>query len=294
MLILKNKSFAVVLGSVGLLAGCENEVSFSVGQTEVSTVQPPAVCDPFGGAGDSGSIQGGLHARLFYLQPDQPQYTSVEDYVSQGTQAPTDLFFSQLNVPTRPFDRGFVLQDGSVLTRPGGDTLYEWFALQFDSRVRLAPDERAAKYQLAVLSDDGSIVRVDRGQGLETLINNDGLTPTRLACARSTVRMDALSLLPLQVDYYQGPRYHIALQLLWREIPDASDELADPGVLDDPACGLSGNDVFFDSTQNPSAPTAIWQGLMDRGWKVLNPRNYLLPTGFESNPCALGGGPPPA
>jgi hypothetical protein len=297
-------SLVLLLAPLALTA-CETPPQIVEGETIItpsmdppdspadSPANPPgdSVCDPFG---ENGGLSGtpanlGLHARLHYLTEDQPHYTHVDDYLQNGAEVPNDLFFSQLNIPTRPFDRGFLTQDGNILTRPSGDTLYEWFALHFESRIRLSAEDRPGRYQFAVLSDDGSILKLDpNGGGFATHINNDGLTPTRMGCATSTVTLDAASRLPMQLDYYQGPRTHIALMLLWREIPDD----ADASALADPACGTFGNDRFFNSAANPPVPTAVFQGLLNRGWKVLGPENFLLPERFDRNPCDWGGAPP--
>src|SRR5690606_23109728 len=86
---------------------------------------------------------------------------------------------------------------------------------------------------------------------------------------------------PAKIEYYQGPRYHIALMVLWREWPEN-----DPGfVANDPQCGTSGNDRFFNYNVVPSAPKANFNDLLSRGWKVLGAENYALPRAVSQNPC---------
>ena len=94
--------------------------------------------------------------------------------------------------------------------------------------------------------------------------------------------------LPIAVDYYQGPRFHIALMVLWRKLPDAN-----ASSLADSACGLSGNDRFFNSNQSPSVPSQTYLDLLSRGWSVVAPQNFLLPLNSPMNPCN-GTNPPPA
>jgi hypothetical protein len=95
-----------------------------------------------------------------------------------------------------------------------------------------------------------------------------------MGCATRAV--DLSQPLKLKVDYYQGPRYHIAMMLLARPWN---------GSHQDVACGQSGNAKFFDSTVDPPAPTAFYQGLASRGWQVLQPTSYRLPAVVQSNPC---------
>ncbi len=264
--------------------GCET-TAVQVGNTAVEIESPvdsrqsDAVCDPFGESESAGGRENGLTGKLFYLNPEQPRYTTVLDYILNGQTVNVDLFFNQLNVPTRPFDQGFLTQNGTILTTPKGDTLYEWFAVHFESEIRLSRHDNAGLYQFALMSDDGAVVKMKGSDGsYEMLVNNDGTHPSRLACATQHVTMAADTSLPVKIDYYQGPRYHIALMLLWRQVDENTD-------LADVACGKSGNDYFFDSTKTPQVAQPAWLGLLSRGWKVLNAQNYFLPNGPGSSPC---------
>lgn len=282
---------AVCLTLASGLFGCEVPTQVQVSNTSVEAVQVPdsvpAVCNPFGDAQTPGRTSG-LWGKLYYLAPEQPHYTHVADYQTYGHATDVDLFFNQLNIPTRPFDRGFVTQDGSILKTPNGDTVYEWFSLHMESVVQLSRLDGPGRYQFAVLSDDGAILKIDQdGRGLQSWINNDGTTPSRLRCATSTVNMDISTRLPISVDYFQGPRYHIALMVLWRQVPDSALD----SELSDPSCNKSGNGLWFDSAQNPPVPQAEFINLLGRGWKVLTPENYLLPDHVSENPCSNPGGP---
>jgi hypothetical protein len=278
-----------LLGSLAaavLMVGCEvSEVDApNATVTVVDNFDPDkVVCDPFGGTGP-GAVDQGLWARLYYLQENQPHYSAVADYLNYGSSPDVDLFFNQLDIPTRAFDLGFMTQSGTTLRNLQGNTLYEWFALHFETEIRLSRLNRAAKYQFAILSDDGAIMQVnENGSGYTQLINNDGFTPTRMRCASRAISLNSASRLPMKLDYFQGPRYHVSLVILWREI--VGDEISNPALLSDVACNQSGNSLFFDSTQVPSAPTEMWYGMLDRGWRVLSTDNYYLPAHIRANPC---------
>lgn len=284
--------FAGALGSLVLvLAGCENGASLIAGNSAIEAIQPdPAnsVCDPFGGSGTP-EVRSGLYGQLYTLSAEQPRYEHVADYLKEGTRAPLDLFFNQIDVPTRAWDKGFVTQDGTTLKNNDGETLYEWFAVHLDSKIRLGDTDQPGYYQFAVLSDDGSILRLDAdGNGLRDHIDNDGTTPTRLRCGTSKVRLDANSRIPMTLDYFQGPRYHIAFQLLWRRVSST----ATSAQLRDSSCDKSGNDLWFDSNQTPSVAQAEYRGLLNRGWKVLGVKNFQLPEAIAENPCAPKPGGP--
>ncbi|MGE4232530.1 MAG: fibronectin type III domain-containing protein [Bacteriovoracia bacterium] len=286
----QNKLLALTtISSLLVLASCDN-TEVQVGQSNVigvssdsgsSSSQPPSsntVCDPFSG---SGGIQTGLSHGVFadlkFLDDTQPHYTTVGDYQTYGNVVNANLFFSKIDVPTRKFDRGFVDQDGNTLLNQNGNTLYEYFSLRFQSVVRLFGADRPGNYQFAVLADDGAVLQIDDGSGFRTLVNNDGTHPSKLVCASAPVYFDGSTRLPIKIDYYQGPRYHISLILLWREWT---------GSASDPACGMSGNSTFFDFNNVPSTPTTTWTNLLSRGWKVLSPENYELPATIANNPCA--------
>ncbi|HEX4924650.1 MAG TPA: hypothetical protein VFV50_11210, partial [Bdellovibrionales bacterium] len=187
---------------------------------------------------------------------------------------------SRLFVPTRPFDRGFTTQSGSTLRTENGDTLYEYFALQLESQLKLgAQDTHVGNYQLALLADDGATVHIRSAPGAaaELLIDNDDVHPTRFKVATQPVYFDRNTRKPVEIRYFQGPRYHISLIMMWRPWP------ANPAEVADPLDGYTSNDDFFDSTQNPPAPQARYQELLNRGWRPLNADNYLLREGL--NPC---------
>ncbi|MEK6577961.1 MAG: hypothetical protein AABZ55_01930, partial [Bdellovibrionota bacterium] len=150
-----NRGFLIFAGLLSLLLayGCESQeaVEVQVGESQVSATQvvgevvdvaipEPArsICDPFSGKGGPSSQQSlsqkGLHANLYYLSADQPRYSKVADYLSFGHKVDAELFFNQLNVPTRKFDLGFQKQDGALVNTLEGQSLLEWFALHFESR----------------------------------------------------------------------------------------------------------------------------------------------------------------
>ncbi len=280
-----------MLGLVLSSAGCfESDSSPQV--IESSTVvdidpeeTPPAqqapdpnsiVCDPFNANG--GERTQGIKAQLYYLEDGQPQYNYISDYFNYGTSVTgVDLFFNQLFIPTRPFDRGFTTQGGVTLTNLQGNTLYEWFALKFSGQIRLSSQDAEGLYQFALLSDDGSLLKMDNGTEMAELINSDGFHSTKLSCATQPVQLTSASRMNYEIDYFQGPRFHIAMTLLWRPWSDSD--------YSDPLCGKQGNATFFDSTQNPPAPKTAYNQLLSRGWKPLAPENYSLKEEDGDNPC---------
>ncbi len=284
----------LLLTSLMSLTACLNEGSGSEDSTQIvadpapvpdplDPLTPPerTVCDPFD-AGSSAQDRG-LVGHLLYLTDDQPRYSSVNDYIEHGTPIQSTLYFDKIFIPTRAFDLGFYTQDGTLVLNQNDEPIYEYFALRLESKLKLAPHEPAGWYQMALLSDDGSILsEKDQNGQLIEIVNNDGNHPTRMGCGSRSIYMDHNTEKSVVLAYHQGPRYHIAMSVLWRPLPE--------GVLpEDPVsdieCGRSGNSRYFDSTQVPSVPQLPYYELLERGWKPLENTNYMFPE-QALNPCA--------
>ncbi len=262
------------------LSGCGRaEFAFENGGS-FSQTEPPTVCSPFDPANPP-SNQNGLAGSIQYLEASQPRYSSVLDMVSKGKDAGVKLILSQLDVPTVAFTKGFVdSKTGAALKTSSGDTLIEWFSIDVRSELLLSDTDSAGFYQLALLSDDGAVLNIDATltDAGTLLVDNDGEHPTRMGCASKGIELKKNISRPIRVKFYQGPRYHIALTLMWRKV-SAENSATDAN------CGLTGNDVFWDSTKTPSLATAKYNELLTRGWKVVPSKNFILPSDVRSNPC---------
>jgi hypothetical protein len=242
------------------------------------------VCDPFdGGPSNPGdpNYGRGLKASLHYLRDDQPRYQRVLDYINLGVKADQHLFFTRLDVPTRRFDTGFPTESGNLVKRDDGSVLYEYFALRLSSVIHLGPNDEEGEYELALLSDDGAIMRLRGADGnYETVVDNDGDHPTKFGCG-ATITMTRDTQRLMQLDYYQGPRYHISVIPMWRK--------KTASTTPDPLCGQEGNNLFFN--EYTSAPQQAYNSLLARGWKPLTMDNYSLPASTIFNPCEEGVAP---
>lgn len=262
------------------ITGCLND-SGSESGTDVEFVEfdpDNFSCNPLDGGQDFVGLNLGVHASLYYLKEDQPAYTDVNDYIQYGHHISNlDLFFNQIYLPTRPFDRGFVTENGQTIKTEQGDTLYEYFALKLRGKI-VKGSLPQGLYQFALLTDDGAVLNMNFGSGDELVVDNNGQHPTRMGCAAAAVELSD-DPIPFEMLYNQGPRHHIAMTLLVRPWTAGMDP-------NDPECGKSGNDRYFDSTQNPPEPQQAYLDLQSRGWMPLAPNNYLLPDDKIENPCA--------
>ncbi len=242
------------------------------------------VCDPLsGGQTTQTNYTKGIKASLHYLEADSPRLYKSTDYVDFAKKSDQNIFLSDMNVPTRMFTEGFAPKIGSTLNNDGGQKLIEYFGLKMQTNIVLADGDEEGLYELALLSDDGTTLKIKSGSADvedEVLISNDGDHPTQMGCATRTVKMRRNVMLPVEVTFYQGPRYHIANVLIWRKASEAGK---------DALCNRQGNELFF----NPNNNSVAAQGFTDltsRGWKVLIPDNFMMAQ-TDYNPCVKGTDP---
>ncbi len=135
-----------------------------------------------------------------------------EDHVRSLAQIkdcrPAATFYTAaLNVPARQFTEGF----------PGVSSRIEWFAIRYRGKFTVAA---AGSYRFRLVSDDGSMLYIDG----RLIINNDGQHPPFSRGGSLTLETGEHSLF---VNYYQGPRETIALQLFVTP-PNGAERLLGP------------------------------------------------------------------
>ena len=138
--------------------------------------------------GDSIFISDGLTGKVFLL----PQNTrKLPDF---DTLKPLDIIYTKtINIPPRNWSSGF----------PGIPALFEWFGLEYAGTFKA---NKAGQYLFRLNSDDGSKLIIDG----KLIINNDGQHGT--VSKTGKVLLDD-SRHSIKIQYFQGPRYQIALQL---------------------------------------------------------------------------------
>lgn len=237
------------------------------------------ICDPWN-EGEPGLAENGLRAKLAYRGLQQTTWSKSTDYLEKGQMSGKNLFFNDLFVPTRRFEKGFATQTSQVVTDDMGQRLIEYFGLQFESEIRLNSGDAEGAYQLALLSDDGATLTLHAGAQKEEHLANEGVHASRLACATQSVHLQRGESLPISLSYFQGPRYHISLILLWRPVSGVQ-------LPAEPLCGREGNNVFFDPDRDSEIQPA-YHDLLARGWKPVPAANFYLPGQQNFNPCVSG------
>lgn len=133
--------------------------------------------------------------------------------LAERTPLENEIVVSNLDIPERKFDSGF----------PSAAELIEWFAIRFEGRLNiLNNDGRGNVHQFALVADDGSRLFIDD----QLIIDHDKLQRSVDGNGKEILKEGGMALAPgshkIVVEYFQGPRYHIALRLLWKRPLDAS------------------------------------------------------------------------
>lgn len=252
------------------------------------------VCSPFGTL-TIPSAQSGVRAELRYMDPTANLTTTQKnsvlavDYFDDSNpvmiKAPQTLFLPDINVPTRQFTSGFSTTSGSSIKDNQNQLLTEYFALKMETVLKLGPNDPEGDYELATLSDDGTVLQIKQGIDWSTLISNDGPHSTRMVCAPQVIHFTKSTLLPVRLYYNQGPRTEIASVLAWNFRGSVG---ATGNVINETDmrayCDLSSSTKFWNPTTMAPAEWAV-DVFNNKGWHILTPLNFQLPDN-EVNPCA--------
>ena len=130
----------------------------------------------------------GLEGRIYFLKPNTQKLPRLDHMKPAGT-----IYTNSLNVWPQRFDEGF----------PGISDRFEWFAIDYTGRFWI---DRPGQYRFSLLADDGAKLSIDK----QELIDNDGI---HSAAALSASAFLSRGTHTIQVPYYQGPRFTVALVL---------------------------------------------------------------------------------
>jgi hypothetical protein len=145
----------------------------------------------FGSAGsDSTFLKGDIYRVPFNtsLLPNFSNMTPIGNY---------SISTKVLDIPRQPMSVGFFgIPKGFVL---------EWFAIKFTGSFNA---KTSGDYGFRLVSDDGSKLLIDG----KKIIDNDGKHSEKSVSGNVTLTRGQHSI---EVDYFQGPKYELALQLFW-------------------------------------------------------------------------------
>jgi hypothetical protein len=165
----------LILALIGLIFAYEWLPEISSGDTQ-------------GLFGDAREIAFGLEGKVYFLPPGARQLPNFAQLQPEGT-----IYTPAFDIPTRSFDQGF----------PGITDRFEWFAIDYQGHFFVG---KGGEYRFRLTSDDGSRLFID-----DTLvIDLDGTHATASKEGRITLNPGFHGI---RVQYFQGPRYHVALVL---------------------------------------------------------------------------------
>ncbi|MFW6049910.1 MAG: PA14 domain-containing protein [Myxococcota bacterium] len=140
-----------------------------------------------------------LQGNIYFLPENTPRLPDFDELEPEGT-----VYAKKIDVPERRFEEGF----------PGISERFEWFGIVYSGSFRV---RKAGSYQFRIVSDDGAKLWIDG----ELVVDNDGQHPPQ--SKSGTVELDRGEH-DIVLEYFQGPRHHIALQLFVTE-PGGEEEI---------------------------------------------------------------------
>ncbi len=197
-------------------------IMFAVLMSALAPSAPGQSTDEFG---TESWLAGALRGRIFFLPPFTQRLPGLDSLRPEGT-----IYAHELNVPTTAWQQGY----------PGVKGRLEWFAIEYEGIIRA---HHSGHYLFRLVSDDGSKLYIDN----KLVIDNDGVHPTR--SAEGSVDLDAFQH-RIRIQYFQGPRYYVALQLFCSSNGFREQVFPNCGV------GLQTPDVH--SVFKPEPMTDVW------------------------------------
>jgi hypothetical protein len=130
----------------------------------------------------------GFQGRVFHLK------TGAHVLPKFGHMRPVgSIYTTALNIWPQSFDEGF----------PNVTDRFEWFAIEYTGRVWI---EKQGHYRFSLLSDDGAKLYLNN----QIVIDNDGEHGARAISGSAILTRGVYEI---KVEYFQGPRFTVALVL---------------------------------------------------------------------------------
>jgi hypothetical protein len=130
----------------------------------------------------------GLTGQIYKLKPNADDVPNFKKLKPIGT-----IYTQSLAIQPRSFSEGF----------PGVTDVFEWFAIDYTGRFWI---ETPGEYNFFLTSDDGSRLYIDG----KKIVDNDGVHPAEEKEGKIKLKQGVHEI---RVQYFQGPRFHVALIL---------------------------------------------------------------------------------
>jgi hypothetical protein len=169
-------------------------------ETEEVVVEDPPATPPDNAFGYEKPVWGCFEGNVMFIEKDSPKLPT--DYSKY--EVASRLYACEWDVPQRAFENGF----------PGVADKFEWFAIRYSGMFNVS---QAGEYKFRINSDDGTKLTIDGNP----VVMNDGQHPPTSASGSITLSAGDHELV---LEYFQGPRYLIALQV-WVTPPGGSEQI---------------------------------------------------------------------
>jgi len=130
----------------------------------------------------------GLQGQVYHLDPKTQKLPNFKHLRSVGT-----VYTTSLNVWPQHFEEGF----------PSITERFEWFAIVYTGKLWI---ETEGQYRFSLLADDGARLTLDN----RVVIDVDGVHRAEAVSASATLTRGVHEI---KVEYFQGPRFTVALVL---------------------------------------------------------------------------------
>lgn len=153
------------------------------------------------GFGRTEPMQTGFEGNIFFIPEGSYRMPNLDRLSSLGK-----VYTPKIDVPPRKFTEGF----------PGMPNRVEWFALRYTASFYVNTN---GTYKFRTVSDDGAVLTVDN----RMVIDDGGSHPPQ--SAEGIIQLSR-GRHQIRLDYYQGPRYDLAIQLFVTP-PGGSEKIFD-------------------------------------------------------------------
>jgi hypothetical protein len=177
-----------------------------------------------GGSGNDDEVsceeyKSGLKAGLYALKTkyiNRSNRRSIRSLLNLRKLISIDYFTAEeVNTPNRNYAQGVVGREAEYIIDPrSGNELLENYIIKYQGQIVVNDKRDEGKYEFALLSDDGVILKLDN----KRIIQTNKVHAVRFSKGRKKINMKINKPVNLDLYYYQGPKNHVANVLLWRKV----------------------------------------------------------------------------
>jgi flagellar motor protein MotB len=172
----------------------------SAQEVEDVVVTPPPTTPADNAFGYETPVWGCFEGNVMFIEANSQKLPT--DYSKYAVSS--RLYACEWNIPARSFDEGF----------PGVTDRFEWFAIVYSGMFSVSAP---GTYQFRINSDDGTKLFID---GKPVVVNDGAHPPASVSGSVELTPGDH----ELSLEYFQGPRYEIALQV-WVTPPGGTEQV---------------------------------------------------------------------